>query len=84
MNKIDYFHKILTKKATVNGFAPSFAVFNTVLATGQQMLGAEKVQRRAKKIIRGLEELSYEETLRKLNLFCLQRRPLRGNVILTM
>ncbi len=48
----------------------------------QDIILIEKLQRLATRMVKGLRDLSYENRLRRLNLFSIERRLLRGDLIL--
>ncbi len=70
---------------------PYLALVRPILEYGQQASSPylrrdialmEHIQRRATRKVKGMRELSYEERLRRLNIVSLERRRLRGDLIL--
>ncbi|KAK4806619.1 hypothetical protein QYF61_013874 [Mycteria americana] len=69
-------HNILVSKLERHGFDGWTSLWHK-----KDMDLLERVQRRAMKMIRGLEHLSYEDSLRELGLFSLEKRRLRGHLL---
>ncbi|GAB0183523.1 mitochondrial enolase superfamily member 1 [Grus japonensis] len=72
---------ILTLYSTLLRHHLEYHVHDVLMLGGPELELLERVQRRAKKIIRGLEHLSYEDRLRELGLLSLEKRRLQGDLL---
>lgn len=57
-----------------------YAIYFWCPVLRKDVLDLDRVQRRTTKLIRGLEDLRYEDRLQLLNLFSLEKRCLRGDM----